>query len=58
MSRNMRKLCPKVRNGQNLPHESPNFRNNLFLSNFTDNLVQKSETTLLNIFLYSKLLDV
>ena len=28
MSRNMCKLRQKVRNGQNLPHGNPNFRNN------------------------------
>ena len=33
----MRKMRHKVRNGQNLPHESPNFTN-YFLSNFTYNL--------------------
>ena len=38
MSRNMRKMCHKVRNGQNLPHESPNFTNYFFKSNFTYNL--------------------
>ena len=27
MSRSMRKMCHKVCNGQNLPHESPNFTN-------------------------------
>ena len=27
LSRNMCKLCHKVRNGQNLPHETPNFTN-------------------------------
>ena len=30
MSRNMCKLCHKVRNGQNLPHESLNFTNYFF----------------------------
>ena len=35
MSRNMRKMSHKVRNGQNLPHESPNFTNYFFGSNFT-----------------------
>ena len=30
MSRNMRKMRHKVRNGQNLPHESPNFTNYFF----------------------------
>ena len=38
MSRNIRKLCHKVCNSQNLPHESPNFRNYFFTSNFMDNL--------------------
>ena len=43
MSRNMCKLCHKVRNGQNLPHESPNFREEKkFLSKGTDNLVHFS----------------
>ena len=37
MSRNMRKLRHKVRNGQNLPHESQNFTNYFFLSSFTYN---------------------
>ena len=40
MFRNMYKLRQKVRNGQNLPQESPNFRNYFFLSNFMDNLVR------------------
>ena len=35
MSRNMHKLRHKLRNGQNLPHESPNFPNYIFLTNFT-----------------------
>ena len=38
MSRKMCKLRHKVRIGQNLPNESPNDKNNFFLSNFTDNL--------------------
>ena len=42
MSRNMRKICHKVRDGQNLPHESPNFKNNFFQSNFMYNLSQFS----------------
>ena len=45
----MCKLCHKIRNGQNLPYENPNFKNNFFLSNFMDNLghfFHKSETTL------------
>ena len=33
----MCKLRPKVRNGQNLPHESPNFTNFFFRSNFIYN---------------------
>ena len=37
-SRNMRKMRHKVRNGQNLPHESPNFTSNFFQSDFTYNL--------------------
>ena len=37
MSWNMCKLRPKVRNGQNLPHESLNFSNYFFRSNFTYN---------------------
>ena len=39
MSRNMCKLRHKVRNDQNLPNESPNFRNFFCLDNFMDNLV-------------------
>ena len=35
MSRNMCNLRPKVRNGQNIPHESPNFTDYFFLSKFT-----------------------
>ena len=63
----MCKLCHKVRNGQMLPHESPNFRNNPFLSSFTDNLGHFStnlrphyqNSFVLNIFfLYCKLQDV
>ena len=42
MSRNVCQLRHKVRNGQHLPHESPNFRNYLFPSDFTDNLVNLS----------------
>ena len=38
MSRDMCKLRHKLRNGQNLPNESPNFRNNFFLTNFKDDL--------------------
>ena len=38
MSRNTRKLHHKVRNGQNLPHESLNFTIKFFQSNFTYNL--------------------
>ena len=38
MSRNMCKLHQQVRNGQNLPNKSLNFKNFFFLSNFTDNL--------------------
>ena len=34
----MRKMRHKVRNGQNLPHESPNFTNYFFQSNFSYNL--------------------
>ena len=34
----MRKMRHKVRNGQNLPHESPNFTNYFFQSDFTYNL--------------------
>ena len=37
-SRNIRKMRHKVRNGQNLPRESPNFTNNFFQSDFTYNL--------------------
>ena len=37
ISRYMCKLHRKVRNGQNLPHESPNFTNYFFQSNFTYN---------------------
>ena len=58
LSRNMCKLCHKVRNGQNLPYESPNFRNHFFLSNFTDSLVHFStslETTLPKQFFFSTL---
>jgi hypothetical protein len=33
----MRKMRHKVRNGQNLPHESPNFTNYYFQSDFTYN---------------------
>ena len=36
MSINMCKMCHKVPNGKNLPSESPNFRNFIFVSNFTD----------------------
>ena len=70
MSRNMCELRHRVRNGQNLLHESPNFRNYFFLSNFTDNLVHFSTSLrphyqyrffpsifFLNVF-YSKLQDV
>ena len=39
MSRNMCKFCHKVRYGQNLPNESPNFINYFFLSNFMDSLI-------------------
>ena len=38
MSRNMRKMRHKVRYGQNLHHESLNFTNYLFWSNFVYNL--------------------
>ena len=37
MSKNWCKLRHKLRNGQNLPHESPNFTNYFFLCNFTHN---------------------
>ena len=37
LSWNICKLRPKVRNGQNIPHESPNFTNYFFQSNFTYN---------------------
>ena len=37
MSRNMRTMRHKVRNGQNLPNESLNFSNYFFQSNFTYN---------------------
>ena len=40
MSKNMRKMRHKVCSGQNLPHESPNFTNYFFQSNFTYNLSQ------------------
>ena len=64
LSRNMRH---KVRNGQNLPHESPKLRNNLFLSNLLDNLSpfpQGSDHNTKTVFpqyfffFYSKLQDV
>ena len=42
MSRNMCYLRHKVRNGHNLPHESPNFTNYFFLSKFTYNFVHFS----------------
>ena len=51
------KLCnlrPKVRTGQNLPHESPNFKNCVFLNHFMDNLgyfFHKCETTSPTFFL-------
>ena len=38
MSRNICKLRHNVHNGQHLSNESPNFKNVLLLSNFTDNL--------------------
>ena len=38
MPKNMFKLRHNVRNGQNLPHGSLNFRNNFFLRNFTDTI--------------------
>ena len=38
MSKNTCKLRHKVRNGQNLPHESPIFTNYFLKSNFTYNL--------------------
>ena len=38
MSKNMRNMRHKVRNGQNLPNESPNFTNYFFQSIFTYNL--------------------
>ena len=38
ISKNMCKLCQKVRNSQNLPQRRPNFKNNFYLSNFMDNL--------------------
>ena len=37
MSRNMCKLCHKVRKVQNLPHKSPHFTNYSFCSHFTYN---------------------
>ena len=37
MSKNMCNLRHKVRNGQNLPNENPNFTSYFFLSNFTYN---------------------
>ena len=37
-SRNMRQMCHKVCNGQNLPHESQNFTNYFFQIDFTYNL--------------------
>ena len=42
MSRNMRKMRHKVRNGQNLPHESPNVTDYFFQSNFMYNLSYSS----------------
>ena len=67
MSRNMRKMRHKVRNGQNLPHESPNFTI-FFQSNFTYNLSHFSTSLrshyqnscfLINFFVfYPKLQDV
>ena len=38
MTKTMCKWCHKVRNGQNLPNKSPNFRNFFFQSNFSDKL--------------------
>ena len=37
LSWNIGNLRPKLRNGQNLPHECPNFTNHFFKSNFTYN---------------------
>ena len=58
----------KVRNGQNLPHESPNFTNYFFQSNFTYNLSHFStslrpdyQNSFFEIFFfvfYSKLQDI
>ena len=68
MSRNMCKLRHKVRYVQNLPNESLNFKNDVFLSNFTNNLVhfttslrpnyQNSFFSMIFFVLYSKLQDV
>ena len=44
MSRNMRKVFHKVCTGQNLPHESPNFTNYFFQSDFMYNLSQFSSS--------------
>ena len=68
ISWNMRNMHHKVRNGQNLPHESLNLINNFFQSNFIYNLRHFSTSLrphyqnsfFLNIFFvfYSKLQDV
>ena len=44
----MRKLRHKVRNGQNLPHESPNFTTNKFQSDFAYNLDKGCFATSIN----------
>ena len=62
----MRKMRHKVCNGQNLPHESLNFTNYFFQSDFTYNLRHFSPSLrphyqnsfFLNIVFYSKLQDV
>ena len=58
MSRNMRTFGHKVPNGQNLPHESPNFTNYFFQSNIMHNLglfnhITKTVFFLNNFFLFS-----
>ena len=63
ISRNMCKLLHKVRNGQNLLHESPKFTNNFLSSHFTYNLShfltslkpQYHYSIFLNFFLFSTL---
>ena len=54
----MRELRHKVRNGQNLPHESPNFTNHFFQSHFTPRTHNTRKTDISHITGFCESCDV